>query len=231
MNSAEDKKMKELIQQIRRFSPKTKEARKLKNALASEIKESRLIGILKLKQLNIQDRIAYDLSDEDINSLRLLALAETLNRINEYNPEKAEVMAWINWSVRNIYRTERNKIYRNKVKTVSLDVPKKSESTTTLHDFLPYPEPSEQDENNRLFRELIEKDPEGFLKNKLIKSHENGNQISLQKVLLMRLENRKFKEISEKTGIPLKSIHSSIKDIKRNTKLREYITKHTGYHS
>lgn len=219
------KELRELILQIKELSPKSSEARKLKNALVSKIKESHLIGILKLKQLNIQDGIAVDLSDEDIDELRLLALAETLNRIDEYNPDKAPVMAWINWSVKNIYRTERNKKYRNKVQTVSLDAPN-SESTTTLHDCLPSPAPSKKREIHRLFRELIQNDPEDFLKNVLIKSSKTGNQISLQKVLLMRLEGITLAAIDMETGVSYKSINSSIN--RNKAKLKEYITKHTG---
>lgn len=75
-------------------------------------------------------------------------------------------------------------------------------------------------------KEFIEKDPENFLTNTVIRSKNPGKQISLQRALLMRLQDKTLKEISAETGVPLKSISSCID--RKMPKVKRYITKHTG---
>ena len=75
-------------------------------------------------------------------------------------------------------------------------------------------------------KEFIEKDPENFLANTVTRSENAGKQISLQRALLMRLQDKTLKEISAETGVPLKSISSCID--RKMPKVKDYITKHTG---
>lgn len=74
-------------------------------------------------------------------------------------------------------------------------------------------------------QKIIEQDPEDFLKNTLLKS-KKGNKISLQKILLMRLKDKTFEEISAESSILLKSIRSFMN--RKKAELESYITKHTG---
>ncbi|MEM6751378.1 MAG: hypothetical protein AAF630_00080 [Cyanobacteria bacterium P01_C01_bin.38] len=231
-------KLEQLIQQIKELPPESREARKLKNKLVHEIQKSHLIGIPKLKQLNIKHGIAVDLSDEDIDELRLFALGETLNRTDEYNPLRfnnvqirfwaflcdldcmagilfvhVPVMVWINYKVKSIYLTERNKRYRSKVQAVSLDAPLNSESTTTLGDCLPAPAPSDC-----LFREFIKEDPEGILKKTKMKNCD----VSLQQILLLLLDDCKWKEIANKLQVAMGSVNSFYTRCLKNQKIRDY---------
>lgn len=152
------------------------------------------------------------------------------DNINEYDPEKGTVRSWVNRTLCLKFLDAFNNEYRGtklqKAKAESLDAPIKLGSTTTWHDCLPARPPSKKHEIHRLFRELIQNDPEDFLKNEMIRSRKTGNQISLQKVLLMRLEDRTLEAIDMETGVSFRSISSCIN--RKKAELRAYITKHTG---
>lgn len=151
------------------------------------------------------------------------------DNINKYDPGKGTVKSWVNRTLCLKFLDAFNNEYRGtklqKAKAESLDAPIKLGSTTTWHDCLPARPPSKKHEIHRLFRELIQNDPEDFLKNVLIRSRD-GNQISLQEALLMRLEGITLEAIDMETGVSFRSISSCIN--RKNAELRAYITKHTG---
>ena len=207
---------KELLRSIELTkSTNSRIALKAKDRLVKTIQKSeKLVGIIKLRQLNEKDNICKNMSDEDIKDLRTLALAETLNRLDKYKPTKAPVMAFVNYKVKSIYRTERNKLYRNKT------LPIYFADYSSFPKLLVENEEKEQ-ERHRLLREFILEDPEGILGE--IKT---TNNVTLQQILLMLLDGKKWKEIEDELQISLSTAESCFKRSMKKLEIRNYFDKY-----
>ncbi|MEM8723251.1 MAG: hypothetical protein AAGE84_28860 [Cyanobacteria bacterium P01_G01_bin.39] len=256
MTRPTNQELQQLIEQIQDLLPNSRERRKLVNKLARQIggyefvnsSKSERIGIFpslkslinkdlqllagKAKKSNGSSASFHYLVPQKWMQELLYAEAKVntilyiLDNVDKYDPKKNSVKAWVNktlyWKFLDAFNKEfRGEKIRVKAHAASIDAPKYSNSNF----YLPDPRPSKQRENHRLFRELIKNDPGDTLKNILIRS-KNKNQICLQKVLLMKLQDKTLQEISEESGVPLKSISSCIN--RKKAELREYITKYTG---
>jgi DNA-directed RNA polymerase specialized sigma24 family protein len=248
MNHVKNKQLQELIQKIKDLPDNSRERCKLLNKLMKQIQSPGILLSLNIlidkdlqslarkpkksnkasapfKSLITQKHIQEELyAEAKVNTFYYIR-----DNLDKYDPEKGTVKTWVNRTLCLKFLDAFNKEYRGKklqikAHAVSLDAPN-SESTTTLHDCLLSPAPSKKREIHRLFRELIQNDPENFLKNSLIKS-KTGKRISLQEVFLMRLEDKTLEEIETESGISLKSISSYIN--RKKAELKIYITEHTG---
>ncbi|MBR8838062.1 MAG: sigma-70 family RNA polymerase sigma factor [Stigonema ocellatum SAG 48.90 = DSM 106950] len=121
---------------------------------------------------------------------------EICQKIHQYNPQYP-MMAWVNqifnWRFKDVVKKEQKK-------GITL-LPKNQENlhVLSLHDLnreLPIEHEIFQEEQ---LKEIIQNDPENFLVNEYIQEHP---QASLKAILLLRLEGRKWKKISEELGIP-----------------------------
>lgn len=203
-----------LIKLIKESSINSHIARKAKSRLVKTIQESRnFIGINKLRQLNKKHGVCVNLSREDIESLRLLALAETLNCLDQYDSEIAPVMAWLNYRTKSIYLVERNKLYRNKVETVSMD-----ESMIMLVSAV---NRENEQERHRLFRELIREDPE-----RILRGEKTRNNITLQQIYLRLSAGNKWKEIADEFKVSISTVSVFFSRKLKDLRIRNYFDKY-----
>ena len=75
-------------------------------------------------------------------------------------------------------------------------------------------------------KQCIEQNYNGFFDSIKPILSKNGGSISLPELLLMRLEDKPFKEISAEFGISIKTLSSSIN--RHKDQIKSYITEHTG---
>jgi DNA-directed RNA polymerase specialized sigma24 family protein len=221
-----DQELRELVTKIQQPSLKVGERRRGENELFLKIEKSGKLNKF-CKWQNLPDY-------KDIYSQALAdSFVYIVANIKEYNPDRASVMAWVNQTLWYKFYTAYNKTHkfkRNNIQIVSLNSAKNcSEGETNAHvefvDSLPSKQYEHEDKEYLLVLEFVEHDPKGVLKSLVLKS-KNGNRISLQEVLLMRLQDKTLEEISDKYQISLKSISSFFQ---RNiATVKDYILKHTG---
>lgn len=238
-NNLRDNFLKNLVQQINGLQPSSREQLKLLNGLIKII-QPKLIQIGK-KEFNKQGQFLIEdaIQETDINIAK---------SIHTYDPERIK---FINWTV-TIFKRNFYKLLEKHKKEGMSYVPRKEKNTTgkdlkklkfTRIDHLDYDlliSNETNEVNNGSFDRLIEKnpqrlleeiekffeqDPDDLLKKIVIKS-KKGDRISLQKLLLMRLQDRTLKEISAESGISLKTLSSSIN--RHKGQIKRYITKYTG---
>ena len=200
-----DKELKQLVEKIQQLAPKDRQRRKLLNELIIKIQtEGRLKKFESYRYLPDFDDLYADAMTD--------CLTHISTSINKYDPEKAEVMAWVNQTLLFKFRTAFNKRYRNKVKLVSdelklMNIPFLSQ---------------EKEDSYGLLRELIQNDPEGILKNIKIKKHD----VSLQQILLMLLDDKKWKEIALELHLSISTAQSFYSRSLEKPEVRNYFDKY-----
>jgi alpha-L-fucosidase len=221
-----DQELRELVTKIQQPSLKVGERRRGKNELFLKIEKSGKLNKF-CKWQNLPDY-------KDIYSQALAdSFVYIVEKIEAYDPDLGSVMAWVNQTLWYKFHTTYNEIHkskRNNIEIVSLNAEincGEGQTTTDKEyiDNLPSKQYEHEDEEYRLVLEFVEHDYKGVLKSLVLKS-KNGNRISLQEVLLMRLQDKTLEEISDKYQISLKSISSFFQ---RNiATVKDYILKHTG---
>lgn len=143
---------------------------------------------------------------------------EICRHIEQYNPQYP-VMAWVNQIFgRRFYDV----VKKDRKRGITL-LPKNQENTKVLSlDELnkDLPVDNEISEQEQL-KEIIENDPENFLNNEYIKEHPKA---SLKAILLLVLEGKQWKEISEELGVPLSTASSFYQ--RRMHKIITYLKKY-----
>lgn len=152
------------------------------------------------------------------NEALQLTLMEICKKIDEYNPEYP-VMAWVNkifhWRFIDVVNKERKKGITKIPKgerispVLSLDDINKEINT---EDSIPRQE---------IVREIICKDPEKYLASQHLRGHSQAN---LQAILILLLEGKKWKEISQDLGVPLTTASSFYQ--RRMHKIIDYLKKY-----
>lgn len=143
---------------------------------------------------------------------------EVCQKIDEYNPQYP-VMAWVN----KIFTWRFNDVVKKDQKRGLTQLPKNQEipQVLSLEDL--NKEPLLEDEISELeqIKEIIENDPEGFLKNEQIQGHPQAN---LQAILLLILERKRWKEISQELDVPMSTVASFYQ--RRVRKIIAYVKKY-----
>lgn len=234
--------LRKLIQLINQPSLKDKAKRKLINDLFKVIEPELKEKSRKIVKVTEKD----DFTVEDALQNTYINIQTYLHT---YKPEKSEVMTWVT----NIYKKEFYKLSKKQKKAGIKSAPIKDKNSTSEEqndllvisiDAANYDVPV-SDETNEVcsdsfdklvaqnpskllkdIKEFIEKDLESSLKEIVIRSKTAGKQITLQTVLLMRLQDKTLKKISAKTEVPLNSISSCID--RKMPKVKDYITEYTG---
>ena len=80
----------------------------------------------------------------------------------------------------------------------------------------------EKEDSYGLLRELIQNDPEGILKNIKIKKHD----VSLQQILLMLLDDKKWKEIALELHLSISTAQSFYSRSLEKPEVRNYFDKY-----
>lgn len=200
-----DKELKQLFRQIQQLPPKDRQRRKLLNKLIIKIQtEGRLKKFESYRNLPDFDELYADAMTD--------CLMYISTSIDKYDPEKAEVMAWVNQTLLFKFRTAFNKRYRNKIQPVFdefkiLNIPCLSQDSQDSYSLL---------------RELIQNDPERILKNIKIKKH----NISLQQIFLMLLDDKKWKEIALELHLSISTAQSFYSRSLEKPEVRNYFDKY-----
>lgn len=194
-----NERLQQLIREAKQFpatdeNPTVRAKRRIAlNKLISAIRSSGKISHLTkwMSEPNYQDYY---------NDALQQTFIEVCNKIDPYNPQYP-VMAWVNkifqCRIYDVVKKDKKKGITMFPKTetisrvLSLDEIKKEMSSCLFA----------SDEEQ--LKEIIEADTDNYLKNQSIKEH---TSITLQELLLMILEGKKWIEISQKTGIPIPTL-------------------------
>ncbi|BAZ40304.1 hypothetical protein NIES4101_62650 [Calothrix sp. NIES-4101] len=220
-----DLQLRQLICEAQQYTAKSVERRKALNRLITKIQQSK-----KLKRF-IQWQ---DLPDfEDIyHEAEAKTYLEICNNIDNYYPEY-KVMAWVNqifkWRFQDVLR-----LHRNQPRILSLDeldsCNSDSDKSTSkelsrvakeLKDKLV--SESEDELELSAIRVFVETDSEGLLQNTYIGEDTNAN---LQKVILMRLDNERWEDISKKIGHPISRLSELYQRNIKKRKIIDYFRKY-----
>ena len=219
MDDVLDLQLRQLVCEAQQYPAKSVERRKVLNKLITKIQQSN-----KLKRFTQWQNLP---DFEDIyHEAKAITYLEICNKIENYHPEY-KVMAWVNqifkWRFQDVSRA-----YRNQPRILSLDELDscKSDSDKSTSKELSRVEKelnekliseSENEFEVSTVRNFVKNDPEGILQKIYIGEDKSAN---LQKVILMRLDNEKWEDISQKLG---HSISRLSELYQRNIKKRKII--------
>ena len=203
MDDVLDVQLRQLVYAAQNHPQKSTERRKIVNKLIAKIQSS---GKLKkfLQWRNLPD-FPDIYSEAEANTY-----LEICNKIEDYRPEHP-VMAWVNKRFYSRFIDVLRKYENQQHKILSLD---ELDSCNSTSDKLVSRELSrvKNEIKNKLISEtedelelsttksFVKNDPEGILQNTYIGEDTNAN---LQRVILMRLDNDKWEDISQKLGHPI----------------------------
>ncbi len=142
---------------------------------------------------------------------------EICQKIEQYDPQYA-VMAWVN----KIFTRRFYDVLKKDQKRGITLVPKNQDNPVISLDTINRDLPVNQEiSESEQLQEIIENDPENFLSNESIKEHPKAN---LKAILLLVLEGKQWKEISEELGVPLSTASSFYQ--RRMHKIITYLKKY-----
>jgi DNA-directed RNA polymerase specialized sigma24 family protein len=225
MDDVLDLQLRQLVCEAQQYPAKSAERRKVLNLLIIKIQQSK-----KLKRFTQWQNFP---GFEDIyHEAKVKTYLEICNNIDNYHPEN-KVMAWVNqtltWRFYDVLRP-----YENQPRILSLDELDscKSDSDKSTSKELSRVEKELKEKltsasNNELelsaVRNFAKNDPEGILQNTYIGKDKNAN---LQKVILMRLDNEKWEDISQKLGHPIARLSDLYQRSTKKRKIIDYFRKY-----
>ena len=201
-----DAQLKDLVLLARRHPQKTKERRIALTRLINAIWQS---GRL-CRPYSGQFQLLYqDIYDEAVQSLLFYICQD--DNINKYDPERAEVMTWVNMLLTKRFFPE----------AIPKTIGKENEITLEKSHI----ENISSSENISLYEQVIqyiEEDPEEIFMNEHIKGHPEAN---FQAIVIKRYYGVSWKNISTEWGIGISSLHTFFqRSVKRFAPiLREYL--------
>ncbi|MBO3461331.1 hypothetical protein G7B40_038810 [Aetokthonos hydrillicola Thurmond2011] len=194
-----DYQLRQLVSEAQQHPPNSTQQRRALNRLITKIQVSgKLNRFVKWQNLPEFEDIYHEAQAK--------TFTEICKKIYKYDSDH-KVMAWVNqileWRFLDLLRP-----IRNRPRTFSLDelnsINNDADSHASKESSRVQREILEKDgfENHQktedeLLREFVKNDPEGILQNTCIGEDKNAN---LQKVLLMRLNEEKWSDISKKLG-------------------------------
>lgn len=219
MDDVLDLQLRQLVCEAQGYPAKSVERRKVLNKLITKIQQSK-----KLKRFTRWQNLP---DFEDIyHEAKAKTYLEICNKIENYHPEY-RVMAWVNqilnWRFHDVLRQ-----YRNQPVILSLDNLDscKNDSDKSTSKELSRVEKelnkkfiseSENEFEVSAVRHFVKNDPKEILQKTYIGEDKNAN---LQEVILMRLDNEKWDDISKKLSHPISRLSELYQ---RNIKKRKVI--------
>lgn len=152
------------------------------------------------------------------NEALQLTLMEICKKIDEYNPQYP-VMVWVNkifhWRFIDVVNKERKKGITK--------IPKgeKISPVLSLDDINKEINTEKSISHQEIVKTIIYKDPEKYLVSQHLRGHSEAN---LQAILILLLEGKKWKEISQALGVPLTTASSFYQ--RRMHKIIDYLKKY-----
>ncbi|HIK04963.1 MAG TPA: sigma-70 family RNA polymerase sigma factor [Trichormus sp. M33_DOE_039] len=148
-----------------------------------------------------------------------ITFVEICQKIEQYNPEHP-VMAWVNI----IFSRRISDVAKKDQKRGITQLPKHQKVAPVLAlDEINKDLPIENEisSEQQQLKEIIENDPEKILKNDYIQDYPQAN---LQVILLLVLEGKRWKDISEELGVPISTASSFYQ--RRMRKIITYLKKY-----
>ena len=184
--------------------------RKALNSLVKLIQGS---GLLSRQQSWSQLPNFEEIYQEAVND----ALVKFCKDIDKYSPQYP-VMAWVNHIFRWCFLDAVSR-YRERTQICSFD--EEAAEERLFKDLLEGEGQSKEDIN--LFRDFIESDPEGILRDLHIRRDRNTN---LQRILIFLCEGREWRDISIKSGHPIPTLSSFYQRSIKKRNVVEYCRKY-----
>ncbi|NJO64496.1 MAG: hypothetical protein HC836_42050 [Richelia sp. RM2_1_2] len=225
MDDVLDLQLRQLVSEAQQYPAKSVERRKVLNKLITKIQQSK-----KLKRFTQWQNLP---DFEDIyHEAKAITYLEICKNIDNYHPEY-KVMAWVNqilnWRFQDVSRA-----YRNQPRVLSIDELDscKSDSDKSTSKKLSRVEKelkekfiseSENEFEVSVVKNFVKNDPEGILQKTYIGEDKNAN---LQKVILMRLDNEKWDDISKILGHPISRLSELYQRNIKKRKVIDYFRKH-----
>lgn len=220
-----DYQLRQLVSEAQQHPSNSTQQRRALNRLIKKIQES---GKLKSfpEWWNLPD------FDDIYHEAQAKTFTEICNKIHKYYPEY-KVMAWVNqileWRFNDVLRQ-----VINRPRTFSLDelnsINNDADSRASKESSRVQKELQEKDmfethqkTEDELLREFLTSDPEGILQNTYIGEDKNAN---LQKLLLMRLNEEKWSEISQKLGHPIPRLSELYQRSMKKRNIIDYFRKY-----
>ena len=152
------------------------------------------------------------------NEALQLTFVEICHKINEYNPQYP-VMAWVN----KIFHWRFIDVVNKEQKKGLTKIPKgeKISAVLSLDDINKEIHTDNQLSQSEEIKEVIKKDPEKLLVSEHLRGHPEAN---LKVILLLLLEGKKWKEISQVLDVPMTTASSFYQ--RRMHKIIPYIKKY-----
>ena len=224
-DSLRDEQLNEHLQQLLEGAKQSKhlptdKAQQAKPLAQQRIAKNRLImAIMQSGKVGQQRKWRSLPNFEDIyNEALQQTFLEIWQKLDSYNPQYA-VMAWVNqifnWRFQDLVNKEQKRGLTNISKTQELPKVRSLEELT--RDIGNEEEISEEEQ----LKELVKSDPEQYLQNETIKGYPH---VSLQVIILMLLDGKKWREISDELNVPLSSASSFYQ--RRLHKIVAYLKKH-----
>ncbi|MBW4505176.1 MAG: hypothetical protein KME64_01460 [Scytonematopsis contorta HA4267-MV1] len=199
MDDVLDLQLRQLVWEAQQCPAKSGERRKVLNKLITKIQQSK-----KLKRFTQCQNLPYF---EDIyHEAEAKTYVEICKNIDNYRPEY-RVMAWVNqilkWRFQDVLRQMRNRpkiLSLDELDSCSSDSDKPtSKELSRAKDELKEKSISATDDEIEVSAVInfVKEDPEGILQNTYIGEDKNAN---LQIVILMRLDEKKWEDISKQLG-------------------------------
>ncbi|MBD2341787.1 sigma-70 family RNA polymerase sigma factor [Calothrix sp. FACHB-156] len=215
-----DLQLRQLVYAAQNHPQKSAERRKILNKLIAKIQSSG-----KLKKF-VEWRNHHDFPDI-YSEAEANTYLEICNKIEDYRPEHP-VMAWVNKRFYSRFIDVLRKYENQQHKILSLDEldicnstsdkPVSKELSRVKNEIKDkFISETEDELEISTTKSFVKNDPEGILQNTYIGEDKNAN---LQKVILMRLDNKKWEDISQKLGHPISRLSELYQ---RNIKKRNII--------
>ncbi|WP_375476918.1 hypothetical protein [uncultured Nostoc sp.] len=228
-----DLQLRQLVYAAQQHPAKSAERRKILNQLIAKIQNSRkLTRFSQWRHLpNFED--IYSEAEANI-------YLEICKKIEDYRPEHP-VMAWVNqlfyWRFHDIKRQYKNQ--QSKILSLDelddckndLDKPISEELSRVYKKIFELAKerqdksiPINNDEIEvSVVRDFIQNDPEGILQNNYICEDKNAN---LQKVILMRFDEKTWEEISKQLGHPIPRLSELYQRSAKKRKILDYFRRY-----
>ncbi len=225
MNDALDLQLRQLVWEAQQYPAKSGERRKVLNKLITKIQQSK-----KLKRFTEWQNLPE--FEEIYHEAEAKTYVEICKNIDNYRPEY-KVMAWVNqifkWRFQDVLRQ-----IINRPRILSLDEldscssysdKPTSKELSRAKDELKEKSIAASDDEIEVsaVRNFVTEDPEGILQNTCIGEDKNAN---LRTVILMRLDEKKWDDISKQLGHPISRLSELYQRSLKKRKIIDYFRKY-----
>jgi|GEM_PF-2032703 len=211
----QDQQLQQWVEEAQRHPPGSPARRRSLSQAIRIVLASKYLYRPPVIRLPLQCRGAYPDIYRDAQQSLILYVCQNIER---YDPDKASFLSWINMLMDRRFIWVGVQQFQDK-REQRLGKRRSLQELSQMGEDIPAPK--HKDANHAEFRRLIIEDPTGLLKSQKLKKRP---EITLQLLLMQRLEDKTWDEIAAEFDISLQTLHSffrrSLK--KLSPELRQY---------